>query len=207
MNLLSIYKKTVTTCLFLLTLIGCSTLPESQTSVEWQSHRQKLTSISQYQANGKLGYIAPDQRQSLNFNWRHSADENQLTLRTFLGQTVLTLDASSKGAQVTTMEGEVFRGHNAQQLIARLTGLSIPADSLSHWLIGLPDSADYYELNQENTLASLDKLIEGKNWRLTYSGYSDVMLDNESIPLPSRMTLTDGTTKLNIVISKWVITR
>ncbi|MGR5120239.1 lipoprotein insertase outer membrane protein LolB [Vibrio astriarenae] len=191
----------------LLILAGCSSLPESETSVEWQSHEQKLQTIANYQANGKLGYIGPEQRQSLNFHWRDSKQNNQLTLRTIIGQTVLSISSSPSGAEVTTMEGDTYKGQNAQQLIAELTGLDIPADSLPRWLLGLPADADQFELNDENTLAALDKQINGQHWRLTYSRYSDVLLDGENIPLPSRMTLTNGETKLNIVISKWAINR
>lgn len=50
-----------------LILAGCSSVPESVTSVEWQAHEQRLETIHDFQATGKLGYIGPDQRQSLNF--------------------------------------------------------------------------------------------------------------------------------------------
>ncbi len=38
-------------------LAGCSSVPESVTSVEWQAHEQRLETIDNFQATGKLGYI------------------------------------------------------------------------------------------------------------------------------------------------------
>ncbi|QIA62761.1 lipoprotein localization protein LolB [Vibrio astriarenae] len=207
MNLITIFRRLSFISLVLVLINGCSSLPESATSVEWQSHQQKLQSIVNYRANGKLGYISPQERQSLNFDWREDAQSNRLTLRTILGQTALSVTSTPDGAEVTTMEGDTYTGNNAQQLIAQLTGLSIPADSLPSWLIGLPADADHYELTAENTLASLDKQIGGQFWRLTYSRYSDVDYAGETLPLPSRMTLTNGDTKLNIIISKWAISQ
>ena len=68
-------------------LAGCSSVPESVTSVEWQAHKQRLETIDNFQATGKFGYIGPYKRQSLNFFWKHSSDLSQLRLTTLLGQT------------------------------------------------------------------------------------------------------------------------
>lgn len=186
-------------------LSACTTLPESHTSVEWQSHQQQLQAISRYQASGKLGYIGPDQRQSLNFFWHYEDGVSQLNLRTFLGQSVLNLRSDQNGTTLTTMDGERFEGRNGQQLILQLTGLNIPVDALPDWLLGLPTNADSFILNEENTLKSLDKLLDTQSWRLNYYSYSDASLANQIIPLPSRLSMNSDETKLNIVISKWVI--
>ncbi|EDK26021.1 outer membrane lipoprotein LolB precursor, partial [Vibrionales bacterium SWAT-3] len=46
-------------------MVGCSSIPEQPTSVEWQTHQSRLLQIENYQASGKLAYISPEQRQSL----------------------------------------------------------------------------------------------------------------------------------------------
>ncbi|MGL6258134.1 lipoprotein insertase outer membrane protein LolB [Vibrio sp. WXL103] len=197
--------KPLTLVVLITMLSACSSLPESQTSVEWQSHQQQLQAISRYQASGKLGYIGPDQRQSLNFFWRYEDGVSQLNLRTFLGQSVLNLRSDQNGTTLTTMDGERFEGRNGQQLIWQLTGLNIPVDALPDWLLGLPTNADSFILNEENTLESLDKLLNTQSWRLNYSAYSDASLASQTIPLPSRLSMNSDETKLNIVISKWVL--
>ena len=159
-----------------LILAGCATLDTSTTNVEWQTHQQRLNSISQYQANGKLGYISPQQRQSLNFQWKHSPDFSQLRLTTFIGQTALNLKITPSGASVETYEDETYTSHDAQSLIYRLTGLTLPVEQLNNWFLGSPIDADTYRLNDTNTLASLTKQVNGQTWQLDYLNYQDIQL-------------------------------
>lgn len=193
--------------LLLATLLfaGCTSVPDSITSVEWQSHQQKLASIDNYLVTGKLGYISPEQRESLNFQWRHSAAQSQLRLTTFLGQTVLNLSISPQGARVETYDAQVFTDPSADALVYRLTGLVIPVEQLQNWLLGNPTNADHYLLNDTNTLASLEKQVSWQNWHLDYLSYRDEPLSQQIVPLPSKMKLKQGDTTLNIVVSKWVL--
>lgn len=183
-------------------LQGCASV-ESTTNVEWQSHQQRLALIKDYRAAGKLGYIAPQERQSLNFQWQHSPQETQLRMSTFLGQTVLNLNATPSIATVETYDGKSFSAPNAAALIKQLTGLNIPVDQLNDWLLGRPTLADDYQLNQTNTLASLTKQLNNQTWILDYQSYQDVQVLGATLPLPKRLKLTQGDISINIVISKW----
>lgn len=120
-----------------LLLAGCSSVPESVTSVEWQAHEQRLETIQDFQATGgKLGYIGPDQRQNLNFYWKHSSALSQLRLTTILGQTALKLTITPpQGATVETYDDQVLSSRSANQLIYRLTGLMMPVDHMPDWLL------------------------------------------------------------------------
>lgn len=186
-----------------LILSGCATLDTSTTNVEWQTHQQRLNSISQYQANGKLGYISPQQRQSLNFQWKHSPDFSQLRLTTFIGQTALNLKITPSGASVETYEDETYTSHDAQSLIYRLTGLTLPVEQLNNWFLGSPIDADTYRLNDTNTLASLTKQVNGQIWQLDYLNYQDIQYQGSALPLPQKLKLKQGDISINIVISKW----
>ncbi|NGZ13266.1 lipoprotein localization protein LolB [Vibrio aestuarianus] len=187
-------------------LFGCSSLPEQITSVEWQSHQQQLQKITQYQVSGKLGYISPQQRQSLNFFWQKQQDSSQLRLSTFLGQTVLNLSITPQGATAETYDDQVLSAVNVDALVYQLTGLEIPIEQLQYWLLGLPNQADSYQLNDSNTLAFLDKTIAATPWHLDYQQYQFQQFADQTIPLPSKMKLKQANTSLNIVISKWILT-
>ncbi|MCW8334523.1 lipoprotein insertase outer membrane protein LolB [Vibrio paucivorans] len=188
-----------------LILSGCSSLPESQMSVEWQAHQDKLTSIETYKAVGKLGYISPLERQSLNFQWTHSQDRSQLRLTNFLGQTVLNLVITPQGAIVNTYDDQTFSDVSATQLVKRLTGLTIPVDQLQDWMLGMPTGSDSYELNVNNTLSTLNKTIANQDWQLEYLSYQDIDFNNSPLPLPQKMRLNQAETKINLVISKWTL--
>lgn len=188
----------------LLSLTGCTTL-DSTTNVEWQTHQQRLASIQQYQAIGKLGYLSPQQRQSLNFQWSYSAQLMQLRMTTFLGQTALALKVTPDGALVETYDDQQFGAPSAQALIHQLTGLTLPVELLNEWLLGRPTAADAYQLNQTNTLASLTKSVAGQTWQLDYLTYQDVQHQATLLPLPRKLKLTQGDISINIVITKWTV--
>ncbi|MGF1741545.1 lipoprotein insertase outer membrane protein LolB [Vibrio profundum] len=184
---------------------GCSTLPKSQTNVQWQAQQQQLSAIHSYRATGKLTYLSPSQKQSLYFQWKHSPTRSQLRLTTFLGQSVLNLTMTPQGSKVTTYNGNTYQNHDPRILVSRLTGLSIPVAQLQNWLLGQPTGADQYQQNITNTLASLSKEINGEQWALTYKSYTDETFAGKTLPLPSQLSLKQGSTTLNIVISKWVL--
>jgi outer membrane lipoprotein LolB len=184
-------------------LSGCASIETSTTNVEWQTHQQRLASISEYQSNGKLGYISPEQRQSLNFQWQHAPKASHLRMTTFLGQTALNMKITPSGASVETYDGQKLFSPNADTLIYQLTGLTIPVEQLNDWLLGKPTQADGYQLNDTNTLATLNKQMNGQLWQLEYLNYKDVQLDGVVLPLPQKMKLKQDKTSINIVISKW----
>lgn len=189
----------------ILVLTGCSTLPESNTSVEWQAHQQKLVSIAQYQTAGKLGYISPEQRQSLNFQWKRSPESSQLRLTTFIGQTVLNLSLEPQGAVVKTYDGQTLSHASADVLLEQLTGLTLPVEQLQDWLLGNPTSADDFQLSDNNTLSSLNKLVGQQPWQLQYLSFQDVEYKGELLPLPKKIKLIHRDTSINLVITKWIL--
>ncbi|MGR5554668.1 lipoprotein insertase outer membrane protein LolB [Vibrio fortis] len=209
------FRKIASLIFFCLIVAGCVSVPEQPTSVEWQAHQRQLQEIQYYQATGKLAYISPEERQSLNFLWKHSPNFSQLRLTTFLGQTALNLTINEHGAKVVTYDDQVFTHRSASKLVKQLTGLTIPVDHLPQWLLGNPDAADTYLLNANNTVEALSKQIDGKAWQLNFDRYRDVTLSQDIdsqndtvekvLPLPTRLSFKQDENKINIVVSKWTL--
>ncbi|WGV99585.1 lipoprotein insertase outer membrane protein LolB [Vibrio sp. YMD68] len=200
-----IFRRLISIVLPILLLAGCSTLPESQTSVEWQAHLDKLRSITQYQTTGKLGYISPEQRQSLNFQWKHTPELEQLRLTTFIGQTVLNLSITESGSVVNTYDNQTLSHPSADVLIEQLTGLTIPIEQLEDWLLGNPTLADTYQLNDNNTLSILQKTVGQQQWQLQFLSYQDVEYQGSALPLPRKIKLIHQDTRINLVIANWIL--
>ncbi|MGC9460383.1 lipoprotein insertase outer membrane protein LolB [Vibrio genomosp. F10] len=200
-----IFRRLISFIFTVLLLAGCSTLPESQTSVEWQAHLDKLRSITQYKTIGKLGYISPEQRQSLNFQWKHTPVLEQLRLTTFIGQTVLNLSITESGSVVNTYDNQTLSHQSADVLIEQLTGLTIPIKQLEDWLLGNPTLADTYQLNDNNTLSTLQKTVGQQQWRLQFLSYQDVEYQGSVLPLPRKIRLIHQDTSINLVIANWIL--
>ncbi|ENM5760529.1 lipoprotein insertase outer membrane protein LolB [Vibrio mimicus] len=186
-------------------LAGCATTPPQPVNVQWQSHQLVLQQIQAYQLTGKLGYIAPDQRQSFNFQWQKSPQQLSLRLSNFLGQTVLNLRVDEQGAQVDTYDDQIYRDQDAQSLIRNLTGLDIPIEQLEDWILGLPTQATHYELNEQNTLANLTKLASTAEWQVEYQRYQAIDWQNKVVPLPDKLKLQQNKTSIQLVISQWTL--
>lgn len=189
-----------TPLLLITVLFGCETTYQPQPySVEYQTHQQKLSMLTQFRVSGKLGYIDPTQRQSLNFTWDQSPQSSQLRLSTFLGKTVLTLTIDDNGAFVTDMDGHRYFDQNADQLFYQLTGMRLPIVSMRDWIKGQPTQADNFAVSSNGTLTSLSQTNAEQIWTMDYLSYSD----EQDLILPNKMTLSRQQIKLNIVISRW----
>ncbi|GAB2655384.1 lipoprotein insertase outer membrane protein LolB [Vibrio panuliri] len=202
---LRLLKKLPSLLFSLALLAGCSSIPDSETNVEWQAHQQRLERINEYKATGKLGYISPQQRESLSFYWQNGAQNSELRLSTFLGQTVLNMTITPSVATVKTYDDKTYRDQSADRLIAQLTGLSLPVEQLNDWLLGKPTNADSYTLNETQTLATLTKTINGQTWQLIYTSYQDVSFLGTALPVPSKVKLKQNDTTINLIISKWTL--
>lgn len=188
--------------ILVLLLFGCETTSQLPVhSVEYQAHQEKLATLEQYQVSGKLGYIDPTQRQSLNFNWKHSPDSSLLRLTTFLGKTVISLDINSQGATLTDMDGNRYFDKDADLLFYQLTGMRLPIVFMQDWVKGQPTAADTMQVSDRGTLDSLSQTRGGQTWQLAYLGYTE----QGEFVLPQRMTLSQEQIKLNIQINKWNI--
>ncbi|MDN3684373.1 lipoprotein insertase outer membrane protein LolB [Vibrio sinaloensis] len=188
-----------------LLLSGCASIESSQTNVEWQTHQQRLASISQYQSSGKTWLYFSRAKTISQFPLATcSAKQSTSTDHVFFRSNCIKFKKiTPTGAVVDTYDDKTYTSTNAESLIYQLTGLTIPVEQLHDWLLGRPTSADGYLLNETNTLATLRKEINGQTWQLDYLNYKDVLVDGVALPLPQKLKLKQQDTSINIVISKW----
>ncbi len=209
MKSISIYPlfRPVLIALMALTILfGCAQLPDDQTNVQWQQHQQRLAKLTQFQASGKLGFISPDQRRSMNFYWQQNGSSSQLRLTSVFGQTLLKMVSDQQGTTIETYDEERYQSVDGEALLYQLTGLIIPLNQLDAWLIGSANYADHYTLLPTNTLASQSKKVGQRDWQVNYSSYVDTdSSDGSKIPLPNSLQLIQDQIKINLRISNWKI--
>ncbi len=200
----AVYWMTVLSALLLsaCSQIGQPPAPTEPTIVsDWNTHQAELKAIEQYQVSGKLGYIDPEQRQSLNFTWSKSPEKSELSLYSFLGSKVFTLTLTPRYARIETADGDVFSHLDAEYLIKNLTGFELPIGHFENWMIGLPGENDPFTLDGFNRLQSTQTLSGDALWQVEYTSYSTT----EQYPLPKNFKLSHQQTKLIVSISNWQI--
>ena len=128
--------------LFALILSGCSTLAnkESNQLIE-QTPEQRISSLQQLQhwkITGKIGYIEKKTRNSATLNWQVNEKNKtqQLNLTTYLGINVLQLD-SNKNIHKIQVDGKTYQGKKLEALIYSITGLTLPTQALTFWLLSM----------------------------------------------------------------------
>ncbi|PSU19536.1 lipoprotein insertase outer membrane protein LolB [Photobacterium kishitanii] len=181
-------------------LSGCAQQPTITHKADWTLHQAQLQQLTTYHAQGVFGYISPQQRVTLTFNWQNRPGDYQLIL-TKMYKTILKLDARPHAVTLTDPDGKTHHGSDAAQLVQQLTGINLPLQQMRDWLIGLPTGADHYLLNKNNQVAFLTKKIDGRTWEMHYSSY-----DNTKVPsLPVLMILKQGDLTIKIKVSTWQI--
>jgi outer membrane lipoprotein LolB len=189
----------------LLLLFGCAQQPSNPTNVKWEQHQQRLAKLNHYSASGKLGFISPEERRSMNFYWQQDGLNTQLRLTSVFGQTLLKLTMTPEQTQIDTYEGEHYQSLDGEQLLHQLTGLVIPLNQLPNWLKGAANQGDQYTLLETNTLASQSSQVANQLWQINYQRYSDIKVNDTVLPLPSLLQLKQQDIKINLQILQWNI--
>lgn len=193
-------KKYLLLLFFAFVLAGCAQLPTPQ-DISWQKHRQALENLNHWAFTGKLAIITPQERHSLNIHWLQTGNNFHIWLTTFLGATVLDVQKKQFGTQITDHNGEIFWGDDAQSLINRLSGITLPINVLQQWIKGNPHHATY-QLGDNNQVISLSgSAMKNAQWSVAYADYGNI----QGINLPHKLQLTRLDLRLKFAISKWKI--
>ncbi|WP_084144518.1 MULTISPECIES: lipoprotein insertase outer membrane protein LolB [Ferrimonas] len=179
----------------LLWLSGCAVAPHASKD---SASPSELTS---WQLKGKLAIIQPDERLSVNLHWQHHNKQDDLRLTNLFGSTLLLLNADAQGATVT-FDDQTYTGSSASELIARLTGWSVPLTELSGWILGqhTPEGA-LVTMDEQGWPATVTlSLAPGEaQWQMSYQGWQQI----DGYRIPRMVSLRQGNKRLKLALSDW----
>ncbi|MGL5249565.1 MAG: lipoprotein insertase outer membrane protein LolB, partial [Enterovibrio sp.] len=124
-------------------ILGCSAPPDNKPkqaviSSVWLAQQVKLEALRNFRLQGKMAFRSKSQRLGANFNWEQKGDDYSLRLTSFLGTSLLKLDAKDGVITVISEEGKKFKGDDANKLLRKLVGINLPLEQMIGWLKGLP---------------------------------------------------------------------
>lgn len=182
---------------FLLFITGCAQ-QISTSSVPNEQWREQLSTVKDFNAEGKMAFISPEDRQSANFIWQQLDKDYSLSLNTFIGTNVLKLTQQDQLASVL-YDGKEYQSADAQQLVYQLSGWVLPMDEPQQWLLGNIAAQDaQFDQLQRLTQASWQS-PNGLTWQIKYSNYEAY----NGVWLPSRISLIQDNIRVKLQINDW----
>jgi outer membrane lipoprotein LolB len=190
-----------------LVLAACTTTrptgpATSPTSPQWRAHEQAVQQLSQYQTRGAFAYISDRKKVYARFFWQqYSPERYRLLLTNPLGSTELELNVQQNVVQLTDNQGKRYVSDNAEEMIRKLTGMSIPLDNLRQWMLGLPGEASDFTLDDQYRLSKLSYQQGGQSWNVDYQDYNSDLKPQ----LPSRLELQQGGQRIKLKMDNWTL--
>ena len=200
MNNLKRLTKTIFSCFTLsalLLLAGCETLPPmTDLSPITVTDARQATA---WELQGKLAIKTSDDKLSANIYWRHSEDRDELTLTTMLGTTVLTLNSTPNSAHLH-IDGKDFRDDNAQRLLERVSGWSIPLADLPLWITGQVGPNDQViARDSQGKPKQLTNTQTPPPWQVAFLSWQS----QSGASVPHQLKLERGDLQLKLQLNQW----
>ncbi|MGN1280342.1 MAG: lipoprotein insertase outer membrane protein LolB [Succinivibrio sp.] len=195
-------KKLLSCFLFafmLLELNGCATDSEVMSKMTPEVYSQKVKSIHELEENGKIALISryKNSRFSVNTNYHYNDGSFSLEFTGAMGLQYAQIEVYKNGTTFLKIQGEVFKGDNARELLKEKFNIDVPVEELHAILTGIPKGELTYDSNGlvKTALKDDEYFIEYKKYRVTRG----------ELPLPTNLEVTTPFTKL--IISIYNVTR
>ena len=193
------------TCLLVMMLAACSTMPKppvSQTASNASQQRmQKLAAVQQFSLEAKLAVQYGGKGYTARLEWQHEGQEDHMRIFSPLGQQVALIHRTAQSVTLTDQGGKQHHAADVASLTERLLGWRLPLAGLSQWILGIPHTASPY---QASYLASGEPAtLTQDDWRIEYDDYQVAALNGmtESLPFTTRLQQQD--VRLKLVIQHW----
>lgn len=174
----------------------------SPTSPQWREHEAQVKQLDHYQTRGSFAYISDKQKVYARFFWQqYNPNSYRLLLTNPLGSTEMELKVQSGIAQITNNEGKKYTSDNPDEMIQKLTGMSIPLANLRLWMLGLPGDENDFTLDSQYRLSKVNYSHNGLTGNVVYQSYSDDVMPS----LPDRLELTQGDQRIKLKMDSWTL--
>lgn len=185
-------------------LAACATpaprVSEAEAQQLWTLRQQALQALQTWTLSGRVAVQSRDQGWNATVYWHQYPHMYDLRVIAPLGGGTLQLRGDAEGVVAQTSKGEVYNAADAETLLRQQAGVTLPVESLRHWVLGRPDPQTDagQSLDGRGRLAGLQQ----NGWKVTYKGYRAV----GDLELPDRIMLENGQFQVRLVIDRWDLT-
>ncbi len=192
-------KRLVLLCTALL-LSACASqqtvqLPEIES---WDSRTELLSELRNWEFSGRIAVNAGDKGFNGKLRWTQQDTSFSATVSGPLGIGTVRIESDGESVVHTDKDGVRTKLEHAETDLFNRYGWTIPVSSLGYWVLGIPDPTlpAKTKLNSDDQLAELEQ----GDWTVTISRYKV----GGGQPMPQSLSAQHSTTRVRIVIDKWV---
>ena len=171
-------------------------------SQNWPNHKEKVESIANWQAVGKLAVKVPNDGGSASLKWIQTGAEYQIELNGPFGSGKVTINGLPTSVTLSEAGQPPQTAKTAEELIRKNTGWNIPVTQLAFWVRGLPDpktKVTHFSPNAQGLIGELEQL----GWKVSYGDYLNATISESSIPMPGRIVAEYKDVRLTLVVREW----
>lgn len=164
---------------------------------DWQARQAILAAADDWEFSGRIAVSTGEDGFNGKLRWAQQGDVFRATVSGPLGIGTVQLEGKGQQAVLTDKDGVRTEMQDIEAELLYRYGWTLPAESLRYWALGIPDPASdaQTELNDDNQLASLQQ----SGWNLNISSYGE----NSGQSMPKRLSASNSSTRVRIVIDKW----
>lgn len=187
----------------LLLLVACAPAPairmkgDAGLLQEQEARERALSSADHWTVQGQLGVSDGKDGGSGTLTWVQDGDRYEFTMRAPVTGKSFRLSGDNQGALLEGLDGGPLRGPDAETLMMKALGWSVPLHNLRAWVLGLRADSGPAELSfGANRLPSL---IQQDGWDVDYRAWDEA----RQLPVPTKVFASKPPYRVKLAIESW----
>ncbi len=180
-------------------LSACATQPAAPLPdmTAWETRQAVLAGLESWGFNGRIAVRTADDGFNGKLRYQQDSGDFRAVMSGPLGIGTVQLERADDALYYTDKDGIQTRFTDPEVELRYRFGWDVPLESLRYWALGIPDPGRPAEtsLNEAGQLATLTQ----GGWSVDVGKYRDA----GGQAMPQRMTVTNGVTRVTLVIDSW----
>lgn len=185
-----------------LLLAGCAVQPvpsavPPEPPAAYGKHLRTVAGVHAFSLHGRIAVLTREKSFSGTLHWQHHADGDEIGLYTPVGTQLGQISAHPGNITFTTSNNKTHQAEDAESLIRRILGWSLPMSGLPDWVLGRPGAGEAHiqAWDEDGHIRHMRQ----HGWVIEYAQYRETA----NIQLPGKIVLKSPELDLKLVIEQW----
>jgi len=171
-----------------LLITGCATAPVAVQRAPFVD--------APFSFNGRIAIKYGMRHDAIDIHWQHRGYDD-ITLLGPLGYTAARIYRDANGATLDDAYGKHYAAADAESLMEKTLGWSVPLSDLRYWIVANP-SPDIDSKAERNKYGQLENLVQ-QGWKIRYVRYTTTRAD----ALPLEINMARSGIDVIVKVDKW----